>query len=338
MSASATAGAAAEVPSAWAGRGVLVTGASGFLGAWLTRALLERGARVIALVRDEPRPSGLDLFALRERVTRVPGPVEDAASVERALVEYDASVVFHLAAQTLVGPARQSPVATFEANIRGTWTVLEACRRQGERIAAVLAASSDKAYGEHPQLPYREDFCLQPRFPYDASKACADILARSYFHTYALPVAVTRCANLYGGGDLNMSRIIPGTIQAALAGKRPEIRSDGTPVRDYLYAEDAVRGYLSLAEAVIAGRGAGEAVNFGSQEPIAVLPLVRAVLAACGRPDLEPDVRATARGEIDRQYLDSRRAAQLLGWRAQTPLAQGLAATVAWYRESATGR
>lgn len=320
----------------WSGRGVLVTGASGFLGAWLTQALLATGARVIALVRDEPRPSGLDLFALRERVTRVPGAVEDAAAVERALVEYDASAVFHLAAQTLVGPARQSPVATFEANIRGTWTVLEACRRQAGRLGMVIVASSDKAYGSHAALPYREEFCLQPQFPYDVSKACADILARSYFHTYGLPVAVTRCANLYGGGDLNYSRIIPGTIQAALAGRRPEIRSDGTPVRDYLYVEDAVRGYLALAEAVLAGRCAGEAVNFGSAEPIAVLPLVRAILAACDRPDLEPDIRATAHGEIDRQYLDSHRAAELLGWRAQIALTQGLAATVAWYRAAAT--
>lgn len=316
----------------WSGRGVLVTGASGFLGAWLTQALLAAGARVIALVRDEPRPSGLDLFALRERVTRVPGAIEDAAAVERALVEYQASAVFHLAAQTLVGPARQSPVATFEANIRGTWTVLEACRRQADGVRAVIVASSDKAYGHHAELPYREDFCLQPRFPYDASKACADILARSYFHTYGLPVAVVRCANLYGGGDVNFSRIIPGTIQAALEGRRPEVRSDGTPVRDYLYVKDAVRGYLALAEAVLAGRCAGQAVNFGSAEPTAVLPLVRAILAACGRPDLEPDIRATARGEIDRQYLDRQRAAEWLGWRAETSLAQGLAATVAWYR------
>ncbi|MGH9534494.1 MAG: NAD-dependent epimerase/dehydratase family protein [Terriglobales bacterium] len=316
----------------WVGRGVVVTGASGFLGAWLTQALLAAGARVIALVRDEPRPSGLDLFALRERVTRVPGSVEDATAVERAIVEYDASVVCHLAAQTLVGPARQSPVATFETNIRGAWTVLEACRRQAARIGALLVASSDKAYGDQAQLPYREDFCLRPRFPYDASKACADILARSYFHTYGLPVAVTRCANLYGGGDMNFSRVVPGTIRAALAGQRPEIRSDGTPVRDYLYAEDAVQGYMALAEAVLAGRCHGEPLNFGTAEPIAVLPLVRAVLHACGRPDLEPDVRATAQGEIDRQFLDSRRAMELLGWRAQTPLSQGLAATVAWYR------
>ncbi len=318
--------------SNWKGRGVLVTGASGFFGAWLAQALLAAGARVIALVRDEPRPNGLDLFALRDRLTRVPGAIEDAAAVERAINEYDASVVFHLAAQTLVGPARRSPVATFEANIRGTWTVLEACRRQADRIAAVLVASSDKAYGDHAKLPYREDFCLQPRFPYDASKACADILSRSYFHTYGLPVAVTRCANLYGGGDLNFSRIIPGTIQSALAGQPPEIRSDGTPVRDYLYAEDAVRGYLALAEAVMNGRCRGEAVNFGTAEPIAVLPLVRAILDACGRTDLQPDVRATAQGEIDRQYLASARAAQELNWRAQTSLQQGLEAAVAWYR------
>lgn len=320
-----------QVRGPWPGRGVLVTGASGFFGAWLTRALLAAGARVVALVRDEPHPSALDLFALRERVTRVPGAVEDAAAVERALVEYDASVVFHLAAQTLVGPARQSPVATFEANIRGTWTVLEACRRQAGRIGSVIVASSDKAYGHHAELPYRESFCLQPQFPYDASKACADILARGYFHTYGLPVAVTRCANLYGGGDLNYSRIVPGTIQAALAGSRPEIRSDGTPVRDYLYAQDAVRGYLALAEAVLAGRCLGEAFNFGSAEPVAVLPLVRAILAACERPDIEPEIQATAQAEIDRQYLDSSRAAEMLGWRARTPLPEGLRATVAWY-------
>lgn len=317
----------------WSGRSVLVTGANGFLGAWLTQALLAAGARVVALVRDEPRPGGLELFGLGERVTRVSGAVEDAATCERALAEYEIGAVFHLAAQTLVGVAARSPVATFEANIRGTWTLLEACRRHAARIHCVVVASSDKAYGQHDRLPYREDFCLQPRYPYDASKACAELVAGSYFHTYQLPVAITRCANLYGGGDLNWSRIVPGTIFAALHGQSPVIRSDGSPVRDYLYVEDAVRAYLMLAASVWSGRHRGEAFNFGTDAPLAVLDLARLILAACQRPDLEPDVQGSAQAEIDRQFLDSSLAAQELGWRAQTPLREGLEKTVAWYRE-----
>lgn len=317
----------------WQGRSVLVTGASGFLGGWLCDALLAGGARVIALVRDEPRPSGLELMGLAGRVTRVSGAVEDGAACERALADYEVSVVFHLAAQTLVGVAQRSPVATFEANIRGTWTLLDACRRHQPALAAVIVASSDKAYGSHDRLPYREEFCLQPRFPYDVSKACAEMIARSFFHAYGLPVAVTRCANLYGGGDLNWSRIVPGTIRSALCGERPVIRSDGTPVRDYLYVTDAVDGYLKLAWSLGHGRHRGEAFNFGTDEPLAVLDLTRAILAACGRGDLEPDVHGTASGEIDRQFLDSSFARQDLDWRPQMPLQAGLDRTVAWYRQ-----
>lgn len=317
----------------WRDRAVLITGANGFLGAWLCRALLDAGARVIALVRDEPRPGTLELMGLAERVTRVRGAVEDDASCERALAEYAPSVVMHLAAQTLVGVAQRSPAATFEANIRGTWMLLEACRRHARGLAAVVVASSDKAYGSHDRLPYREDFCLQPRFPYDVSKACADLIARGYFHGYGLPVAVTRCANLYGGGDLNWSRIVPGTIRAALQGERPVVRSDGSPVRDYLYIEDAVRGYLLLAESLGAGRHRGDAFNLGTDQPLAVLDLVHAILGACGRGDLEPDIQGTATGEIDRQFLDPTLAAAELGWRAETRLEVGLARTVAWYRE-----
>ena len=311
---------------------VFVTGAHGLLGTWLVRALLERGDAVTVLRRDEPAASALALEGLETRCDVVAGDVADPAVVERALSEYEVDTVFHLAAQTLVGTAVRSPVPTFETNVRGTWVLLDACRRLD--VARVVVASSDKAYGAHDELPYREDMALRPRYPYDVSKAATDLIARSYFHTYGLPVAVTRFANLYGGGDLNFSRLVPEAVAAAIQGRRPVIRSDGTPERDFLYAPDAARAYLAIADALGDGGGAaGEAFNAGGGRPHSVLDIVALVCRAAGT-EVEPDVRGagTPAGEIDRQYVDASKLRELTGWEPEVALQDGLARTVEWYR------
>ncbi|ADB51595.1 GDP-mannose 4,6-dehydratase [Conexibacter woesei] len=318
-------------------RSVFVTGGYGLLGAWLVRALVERGDRVVVLQRDRTPRSALLLGELERALDIVHGDLNDPGLVARALGEYEVDTVFHLAAQTIVGTANRSPLATFETNVRGTWTLLEACRLHGAE--RVLVAASDKAYGASTTLPYREDHPLQARFPYDVSKAATDLIARSYWHTYALPVAVTRFANLYGGGDLNRSRLVPEAIGAALAGRAPVIRSDGTPERDFLYVEDAVAAYLLLADALDAdaGRDAtlarGEAFNAGGGRPYAVGDVVARICAIAGT-DVEPDVRGagTPAGEIDRQYVDPSKLRELTGWAPAVSLDEGLERTVAWYR------
>jgi CDP-glucose 4,6-dehydratase len=275
--------------------------------------------------------STLHLIGAAEQVTQVQGTVTDAGLMQRVLHTYEVDTVFHLAAQALVGMANRSPVTTFEANIQGTWTVLEACRHC-PTVERVVVASSDKAYGVHSELPYTEDFPLHGLYPYDASKACADLLSRCYATMFNLPVGVTRCANIYGGGDLNASRLVPEVVRAVLQGRAPVIRSDGTPTRDYLYIDDAVRAYLTLAEQLDRPDVRGQAFNFGTNAPISVLDLVRRIIALAG-VELEPDVRGAARGEIDHQYLDSRKAEAVLGWRPQVSLDEGLLCTLAWYRE-----
>jgi CDP-glucose 4,6-dehydratase len=314
-----------------AGRSVFVTGAYGLLGSWLVKALLERGARTTVLRRDAVAVSALALEGNEARVNVVHGDICDAAVIERALGEYEVDSVFHLAAQTIVGVANRSPVSTFEANIRGTWTVLEACRRVG--VSRVVVAASDKAYGAHDELPYREELALQPRYPYDVSKAATDMIARSYWHTFELPVAVTRFANIYGGGDLNLSRLIPECVIAALRGRSPVIRSDGTLERDYLYVEDAVEAYLAIWGLLEAGRGGGEAFNAGSGGPHSVLEVADLVCRAAGT-DVTPDVRGTGTppGEITRQWVDSTKLRTLSQWEPLVSLEEGLARTVAWYR------
>lgn len=310
---------------------VFVTGGCGLLGTWLVRELLARGDRVVVLRRDEPSASALVLEGLQERCEVVPGDVCDGAVMERALGDYEVDTVFHLAAQTLVGTANRSPVPTFETNIRGTWTLLEACRRM--EVGRVVVAASDKAYGDHDELPYREDFALAPRFPYDVSKAATDLIARSYFHTYGLPVAVTRFANLYGGGDLNFSRLVPEAVAAAIQGRRPVIRSDGSPERDFLYVADAAAAYLAIAAALPEGGAAGEAFNAGGGEPHSVLEVVELVCEAAGT-SAEPDIqgRGVPAGEIDRQYVDPSKLRDLTGWSPAVTLPDGLARTVRWYR------
>ena len=318
-----------------AGRSGFVTGAYGLLGPWLVRALLETGARVTVLRRDRVAASALVLDGLEDRCTVVNGDVTDAALMDRVLGEHEIDTVFHLAAQTIVPTANRSPRSTFDSNIRGTWTLLEACRLHG--VARVVVAASDKAYGPHDVLPYREELPLQPRWPYDVSKACADLISRSYWHTYGLPVAVTRFANLYGGGDLNRSRLVPEVVAAALAGRAPVIRSDGSAERDFLYVEDAVSAYLAIADALDAegaGSARGEAFNAGGGRPHSVLEVVELVCRLAGA-DVRPDVRGagTPAGEIERQFVDSTKLRALTGWAPAVDLEEGLDRTIAWYRD-----
>ena len=313
------------------GRSAFVTGAYGLLGGWLVKALLARGDAVTVLRRDQVGASALVLEGTEARVNVVHGDVCDAAVVERAMAEYEVDSVFHLAAQTLVGVARRSPVATFETNIRGTWTVLDACRALD--VGQVVVAASDKAYGAHEQLPYREDHALDPRYPYDVSKAATDMIARSYWHTYGLPVAVTRFANLYGGGDFNPSRLVPECVSAALSGRSPVIRSDGTLQRDFLYVGDAVAAYLAISDLLAAGAGAGEAFNAGGDAPHPVLEVVELICELAGT-GVTPDVRGHGAppGEIERQWVDSTKLRELTGWAPRFDLRTGLAETLDWYR------
>lgn len=312
-------------------RSVFVTGAYGLLGSWLVKALLEQGARTTVLRRDAVAISALALEGTEQRVNVVDGDICDAALMERVLAEYEVDSVFHLAAQTIVGVANRSPVSTFEANIRGTWTLLEACRQVG--VSRVVVAASDKAYGAHDELPYHEELALQPRYPYDVSKAATDMIARSYWHTFELPVAVTRFANLYGGGDVNLSRLVPECVLAAIQGRPPVIRSDGTLERDYLYVEDGVAAYLAIWGLLEDGRGAGEAFNAGGDRPHSVLEVAELTCRVAGT-GVQPDVRGTGTppGEIARQWVDSTKLRRLSGWEPRVTLQEGLARTVDWYR------
>jgi CDP-glucose 4,6-dehydratase len=326
--------------TSWKGRNVFVTGASGLLGAHSVRELLDRGAHVTVLLRDWVPNSLLVKEGLLSRANAVRGELEDLELLVRALNEHEIDTVLHLGAQTIVGTASRSPLSTFESNIRGTWNVLEAARENARLVRCVVVASSDKAYGEHERLPYTEDAPLQGRFPYDVSKSCTDLIALSYFHTYRLPVAITRCGNLYGGGDLNYNRLIPGTIRSLLENQRPIVRSDGSFVRDYFYVQDAVAAYLDLAGAMHESDGArfhGQAFNFGTETPLSVLELVERIARAVGRADLPPVIQNQASHEIPKQYLDCAKARAWLGWKPRWTLEQALAETVAWYRAHLAG-
>jgi CDP-glucose 4,6-dehydratase len=321
----------------WAGRSVFVTGASGIVGSWLVKELLQRGAQVIALLHDYDPKSELIRSGDVHRISVVSGSLEEFWTLERAINRHEPDTVFHLAAQPIVSVAHRFPLQTFEANIRGTYQLLEVCRIHQQLVQRVVIASSDKAYGSQEKLPYTEDMQLQGRYPYEVSKSCTDLLAQCYAHTYSLPVAIARCGNIYGGGDLNWSRIVPATIRSLLRGERPILRSDGTFLRDYLYIKDAVGAYLSLAEGLERDGVRGEAFNFSLEQPLSVLDLVAQISRAVGRTDLEPDIQNTARGEIASQYLSAAKAHEVLGWQARYAMEEGLAETVAWYRDFLQG-
>lgn len=311
---------------------VLVTGAYGLVGSWLVRALLSEGAHVVTIKRDEPAVSSLARLGLEDRIDVVHGDICDPGLVARAVAEYEVQSVFHLAAQTLVGTAVKAPAATFETNIRGTWLVLEACRAHG--VQSVIVASSDKAYGRHEDLPYTEQHALRAVYPYDVSKAACDLLARSYWPTFGLPVAVTRLANVYGGADTNRSRLVPEAVSAALGGRAPVLRSDGSPERDFLYVEDAVSAYLAIWGKLRDGAGRGEAFNAGGGKPHRVGDVVALICRLAGS-SVAPDIRGegSPHGEIDRQWLDSGKLRALTGWEPRVGLEEGLRKTIDWYRE-----
>jgi CDP-glucose 4,6-dehydratase len=316
----------------WRDRPTFVTGGSGLLGSWLVRQLVDAGAEVVCLLRDWVPQSELVRSRTLERVRVVRGDVREQPVLERVIGEYEISAVFHLAAQTIVGVANRNPLSTFETNVGGTWAVLEACRRSAT-VRAVVVASSDKAYGDNGSAAYDERTPLAGRHPYDASKASADLIAQSYAATFGMPVAVTRCGNLYGGGDLNWNRLIPGTIRAVLRNERPVIRSDGSLVRDYFYVEDGVAAYLLLAERLAADPAlGGEAFNFSNERRISVLDLTRRILADM-HSGLEPVVLNEAKHEILHQSLLAGKARERLGWAPAFTLEQGLGRTIGWYRE-----
>ncbi|MFG0249631.1 MAG: GDP-mannose 4,6-dehydratase [Phycisphaeraceae bacterium JB051] len=321
-----------EAKAFWLDQPVFVTGATGMLGGWLVRRLLEHGAQVTCLVRDHVPRSMLLGEELINKVNVVYGDINDQLLLERAFGEYEIQTVLHLAAQTIVGVANRNPVSTFESNIIGTWTVLEAVRRS-PKIKAVVLASSDKAYGEQPQLPYSEAMPLQGKHPYDVSKSCSDLIGQAYATTYDIPVAITRCGNFYGGGDLNFNRVIPGTIRSIIRGIRPEIRSDGSPIRDYLYVEDGAAAYMDLAMQLTQRKALrGKAYNFSTEHPMSVTQIVQQVLKVMNS-DLEPVIMNQAHHEIQAQYLDATLAKAELDWEPRFSLDQGLSETVRWYQQ-----
>jgi len=316
----------------WRDRPTLVTGATGLLGSWLTRRLIEAKADVVCLARDWVPQSELVRSGTLESAKVVRGDVRDREIIERTLGEYEVDTVFHLAAQTIVGIANRNPVSTLESNIQGTWNILEACRRS-PAVRSIVVASSDKAYGDQEILPYSEDTPLAGRHPYDVSKSCTDLIAQMYGKTYGLPVAITRCGNFYGGGDLNWNRIVPGTIRSVLRGERPVIRSDGQSVRDYFYVEDGAEAYMLLAERLAAdGELRGVGFNFSNEIQISVGDLVDKILKRMNF-SMEPDIRNEASNEIRHQYLSAKRARSVLGWSPLFTLEEGLDRTIGWYRD-----
>jgi CDP-glucose 4,6-dehydratase len=316
----------------WNDRRVFVTGATGVVGSWLVKALLAQKAQVVALIRDADPQSELFRSGDLRQLSVVTGRLEDFWTVERAINEYEPDTVFHLGAQALVGVAHRLPLPTFEANIRGTYHLLEACRLHNRLVHRIVIASSDKAYGEQMLLPYTEEMALHGQHPYDVSKSCADLIAQAYAHTYDLPVAIARCGNVYGGGDLNWSRLVPGTIRSFLRGERPVIRSDGAYVRDYVYVKDVARAYMRLAECIADSPIQGQGFNFSAEKPVTVLELVKTIQDLMDCRHLPPDVQNCAQGEIRSQYLSAVKAHTLLQWHPMYSLEAGLRETITWYQ------
>jgi CDP-glucose 4,6-dehydratase len=317
----------------WRDRRVFLTGATGLVGSWLVRELLDLGAFVVALVRDADPQSELFRSRAIDRIAVVSGDLSDFWALERAISEHETDTVLHIGAQPIVGVAHRFPLQTFESNVRGTYNLLEACRIHRALVQRVVVASSDKAYGEPPVLPYTEDMPLHGRHPYEVSKSCADLIAQSYCHTYRLPIGIARCGNIYGGGDLNWSRIVPGTIRSLLRGERPIIRSDGKFVRDYIYVKDVARAYLRVADGLDDPALHGQGFNFSPESRISVLDLVELITRLMERIDLSPDIQNTAQGEIRDQYLSAEKAARLLHWKPTYSLEAGMKETITWYRE-----
>lgn len=316
----------------WLDRPTFVTGATGLVGSWLVRRLVEARADVVCLVRDWVPQSEFMRAGLNRQVKTVRGDIRDQALLERILGEYEINTVIHLAAQTIVPIANRNPVSTFEANIAGTWALLEAARRS-PLVKQIVLASSDKAYGDQEKLPYSEDTPLQGRHPYDVSKSCSDLIGQAYAATFGSPVAITRCGNFYGGGDLNWNRIVPGTIRSIVRGQRPVIRSDGNYIRDYFYVEDGAAAYMLLAEKLAAHPDLrGQAFNFSNESQVSVLDLARRILALM-KSDLQPDIRNEPISEIRKQYLNAERARKTLGWKPLFDLDEGLRRTIAWYKD-----
>ncbi|WP_034338702.1 GDP-mannose 4,6-dehydratase [Deinococcus misasensis] len=315
----------------WKDKRVLVTGATGLVGSWLTHTLVDAGSHVVVLIRDADPQSELLRSGTLKRVSVVNGQLEEFRDVERAINEHEIDTVFHLGAQTIVGTAYRNPLPTFEANIRGTYNLLEACRIHPNLVKRVLVASSDKAYGDSAVLPYTEDMPANGKHPYDVSKSCTDLLAQTYFHSYGLPVVTARCGNIYGGGDLNWSRIIPGTIRSFLQEQAPVVRSDGTLTRDYVYVMDAVDAYLKMAQESHRPEVQGQVFNFGPDQPRNVLQVIDALAQVMGKTHLKPVILNQAKAEIQDQYLDSSKAKKVLGWEPTCSFEDGLKETVAWY-------
>jgi CDP-glucose 4,6-dehydratase len=315
----------------WQDRPTFITGATGLVGSWLVSRLLEHDADVVCLIRDWVPQSEFIRRGLINRVKSIRGDVRDQSLLERILGEYEIDAVIHLAAQTIVGIANRNPVSTFEANIAGTWSLLEACRRS-PKVKCIVLASSDKAYGDQEKLPYDEEMPLQGQHPYDVSKSCADLIAQTYAKTYGLPVAITRCGNFYGGGDLNWNRIVPGTIRSILRGQRPIIRSNGQYIRDYFYVEDGAVAYMLLAERLSNPEIYGQAFNFSNENQLTVLQLVEKILVLM-ESDLKPEILNEATNEIIHQYLSAEKARKLLGWKPLFSLDEGLKNTITWYKE-----